>query len=194
MSFDHGYTKPFSVGWWAVGPMGEAYRYREWYGCEPGTANKGIQLSPRQIAEGIVEREREYEGANNISIDRIADPAIFERSRGDSVAQQMEPRDGQPGIYFRKGDHARIAGKMQYHERLRFSENGRPLLYVFDTCRDFVRTIPNLPYDPRKAEDVDTAAEDHCYDEGRYFFMARPAPIREEARIEPKPFSPFERR
>ena len=29
MSFDHGFTKPFSVGWWAVDPDGRAYRYSE---------------------------------------------------------------------------------------------------------------------------------------------------------------------
>lgn len=197
MSFDHGYTRPFSVGWWAIGPRGEAYRYREWYGCEPGRANVGIQLSPRQIAEGIVAREMEYEGAENLSVDRVADPSIFERSRGDSVAQQMEPQDGLPGIYFRKGDNSRIAGKMQLHERLRFGEDGRPLLYVFDTCRDFIRTIPNLPYDPRKPEDVNSEAEDHVYDETRYFLMSRPAPVRES--LEEKifvfdPFSPPRRR
>lgn len=56
MSFDHGYTRPFSVGWWAVAPDGTAYRYREWYGCEPGRPNTGIRLTPRQIAEGILLR------------------------------------------------------------------------------------------------------------------------------------------
>ena len=190
MSFDHGYTKPFSVGWWAVGPMGELYRYREWYGCVPGRANKGIELSPRQIAEGIVERERE-EALDNITVDRIADPAIFERSRGDSVAQQMEPTESRTGIYFRKGDNSRIAGKMQLHERLRFGQDGRPLLYVFDTCRDFIRTIPTLPYDQTKTEDVDSDSEDHIYDETRYALMSRPAPVRQIVTIAPKPFDPF---
>lgn len=191
MSFDHGFTKPFAVQWWAIGPRGEAYLYREWYGCEPGKPNTGIELSPRQIAEGIVEREMEVEGANNLSIDRIADPSIFERSRGDSVAQQMEPRDGLPGVYFRKGDNARIAGKMQFHERLRFDEEGRPMLQVMTTCPDFIRTFRVLPYDPRKPEDVDTNAEDHSYDAGRYFLMARPAPVREIEMPAPRGYDPF---
>lgn len=191
MSFDHGYTKPFSVGWWAVGPRGELYRYREWYGCVPGRANKGIELSPRQIAEGIVEREMESEAPNNIPVDRIADPAIFERSRGDSVAQQMEPTETKTGIYFRKGDNSRLAGKMQLHERFRFGPDGRPALYVFDTCKDFIRTIPTLPYDPKKPEDINTDAEDHIYDETRYCLMSRPAPVRVFAPDQPKIFTPF---
>lgn len=193
MSFDHGFTRPFSVQWWAVGPSGEAYLYKEWYGCKPGQANKGIELSPRQIAEGIVEREREEEAKDNITIDRIADPSIFERSRGDSVAQQMEPTDRLPGVYFRKGDNARIAGKMQIHERLRFGDDGKALLYVFSSCREFIRTLPNLPYDPAKPEDVDTDAEDHQYDACRYFCMARPAPQRNIENVIARKYDPFRR-
>ena len=178
MSFDHGYSKPFSVGWWAMSPGGTAYRYREWYGCEPGRANQGVRLTPRQIAEGILEREQ-AERENNIRIDRVADPAIFDRSRGDSVAQQMEPQGKLPGVFFRPGEHNRLSGKMEMHERLRFDEQGRPKLQVFSTCRDFIRTVPALPYSTRTVEDVDSAAEDHIYDETRYFCMARPVNAKE---------------
>ncbi len=167
-SFDHGYSAPFSVGWWAVAPSGTAYRYREWYGWN-GTPNKGLELSPKEIARGILDREAE-ERAQGIRFDRIADPAIFERSRGDSIAQQMAAE----GAIFRKGDNARLAGKMQLHGRLRFDADGKPGLYVFDCCRQFLRTVPALPYDAARVEDVDTAAEDHVYDETRYFLMSRP--------------------
>ncbi len=173
MSFDHGYAKPFSVGWWAVGPDGCAYRYREWYGCEPGRPNTGLKLTPRQIAQGIVQREQS-EAENNLHILRVADPAIFDCSRGDSVARQMEPQNGLAGVYFHPGENNRMAGKLELHERLRFSPQGRPGLQVFSTCRDFVRTLPTLPYSTRAVEDVDTDAEDHIYDETRYFLMARP--------------------
>lgn len=193
MSFDHGYSKPFAVQWWAIGPDGCAYMYRQWYGCEPGQANVGIKLSPRQIAEGIVACEKDEEARENIVVDRVADPSIFERSRGDSVAQQMEPSGGQVGVYFRKGDNARIAGKMQLHERLRFDADGKPLMQVFTTCKAFIRTLPNLPYDPKKPEDVDSDAEDHDYDAARYFCMARPAPMRSADIEVAKKFDPFRR-
>lgn len=186
MSFDHGYTKPFSVGYWAVDPEGRAYRYKEWYGCKPRQANVGIEYTPRQIAEGIVSREGQ-ESANNLAIDRIADPAIFDRSRGDSVADQMRPETGRVGVVFHKGDNTRLAGKMQLHERLRFREDGKPMLYVFNTCHDWIRTVPNLPYSLTKPEDVDTAAEDHAYDDTRYFLMARPL----GAKGKPPPPKPY---
>ena len=192
MSFDHGYAKPFSVGWWAVDPFGKAYRYREWYGCEKGRANVGLRLTPRQIAQGILEREQ-YERENNLHIDRVADPAIFDRSRGDSVAQLMEPQDGQGGVYFRPGENNRMAGKMELHERLRFDGEGKPKLYVFSTCRDFIRTLPALPYSLRAVEDVDSDAEDHIYDETRYFCMARPMKAKEKKTMR-RGFDPFRER
>jgi hypothetical protein len=51
---------------------------------------------------------------------------------------------------------------------------GAPMLYVFDTCRDFIRTVPAQQHDPMRLEDLDTAGEDHIADETRYACMARP--------------------
>lgn len=79
-------------------------------------------------------------------MDRVADPAIFDKSRGDSVAEMMMPEAGKPGIYFSPGDNTRMAGKMQFHERLKFDENGKPMIYFFRNCVDSIRTIPTLPY------------------------------------------------
>ena len=58
------------------------------------------------------------------------------------------------------------------------------MLYVFETCRDFIRTVPSLQHDPDRPEDLDTDAEDHIADETRYACLARPwfAPARDERR------------
>ena len=54
------------------------------------------------------------------------------------------------------------------------------MLYVFSTCRNFIRTVPALIYDATDVEDVDTDGEDHIYDELRYVCMENPiaAPLR----------------
>lgn len=192
MSFDHGYSKPFSVCWWAIDPQGRAYLYREWYGCKPRQANVGVYLTPRQIAEGIVAREKE-ETAENIRIERICDPACFDRSRGDSVADQMRPSANGPGVYFTPGDNTRLAGKMQVHERLRFGPDGRPMVYIFNNNHDWLRTVPNLPYSQTKPEDVDTSAEDHSYDSTRYFFMAHPLAAKQAKKPKPRQYDPYRR-
>lgn len=190
MSFDFGYSKPFSCCWWAVSPKGVAYLYKEWYGWN-GEPNVGAKLTTRQIAEGIIEREQ-MEIANNINIRRIADPAIFDESRGDSIARQMEPSPGQRGVYFEHGDNARLAGLAQFHERLRFNKDGFPKLQVFKNCKQFIRTIPALPYSLTDVEDVDTQSEDHIFDATKYFLMASPLPTTIVRRPYAKQFSPYD--
>ncbi len=164
-SFDFGYAKPFSVGWWAVDCDGIAYRYREWYGAEG--ANEGVRISPSEIGRGI---RRIEQAAGEEHVRGVADPSIWDASRGESVAEQIE----REGVYFVPGDNARLSGKMQLHNRLEFDGEGIPRLYVFDCCRAFRRTVPALCYDPARCEDVDTRGEDHVYDETRYFLMERP--------------------
>lgn len=192
MSFDHGFAKPFSVGFWAVDPAGTVYRYKEWYGCKPRQANSGIEITPKQIRDGIIARMSD-EIANNIHVECIADPAIFDKSRGDSVADQMRPDGVTRGIVFRKGDNTRLAGLMQLHERLRFKPDGTPSMYVFNTCQDWIRTVPNLPYSLTKPEDVDTSAEDHAYDDTRYFLMARPIAAKTTRTRRVREYDPFRR-
>ena len=191
-AFDHGFSRPFACQWWAMDYQGRVYLYREWYGCKPRQANVGIELTPVQIADGILEREQE-EIRNNLTVLRVADPAIFDKSRGDSVADQMAPgyMGRKQGVVFTRGDHARIAGKMQVHERLRFDDEDKPMMYIFNTCRDWIRTVPNLPYSTKKPEDVDSDAEDHDYDATKYFLMDHPVAATKKPPAEYKPFDPF---
>jgi len=198
MSFDYGYSEPFSCQWWAIAPSrgggeGTVYLYREWYGCVPNKADTGIKLTPTQIMEGILERE-EFEIRNNLRVLRVADSSIFDKDRGDSIADQMAPGyyGRHKGVVFSKCDKARIAGKMEVHERLRFDSEGKPGMYIFNTCKDWIRTVPNLPYDEKKREDVDTLAEDHAYDSTRYFLMDHPVTAAKKPPREYKPWSPLD--
>jgi len=83
---------------------------------------------------------------------------------------------------------------MQCHERLRFNNEGKPMFYVFSTCDDWIRTVPSLPYSMTKPEDIDSAAEDHIYDEWRYLCMARPITPKRETPVKGKTYDPFVRR
>ena len=192
-SFDHGFSRPFSALWWTIDPAGRAYLYKEWPGVKPRQANVGLELTPIQIADGILERET-FERQNNLNVLRVADPAIFDKSRGDSVADQMAPgyMGRRQGVVFNKGDHARMAGKMQVHERLRFGPDGKPMMYIFNTCTNWIRTVSTRPYSQKKPEDVDSDAEDHDYDATRYFLMDHPiAPTKRPPPVY-KPWSPFD--
>lgn len=63
---------------------------------------------------------------------------------------------------------------MQMHYRMSFDGEGYPGMYIFNTCRGFIRTVPELVYSTTDAEDVNTQQEDHIADETRYFCMSRP--------------------
>jgi hypothetical protein len=171
VSFDHGYRRPFSFGAWTVDPDGRVYRYKELYGCKSGEANVGLMWTPSQIGQALAEW-LEPEFREGLHVIGIADPAIWDESRGISVEEQI--RKEFSGVTFWKGDNTRIAGKNNFHEYLKFDDSGRPMMYVFNTCKDFIRTIPTLVYDEHKAEDIDTDGEDHIYDETRYFLQSRP--------------------
>lgn len=164
--FDFGYARPFSVGWWAVDPDRRLYRIRELYGCT-GVPNQGLRWEPGRIAREIRAIEQDDPNLAGRRIRGIADPSIFDESRGQSVAQMME----REGVYFERGDNHRLAGKMQLHQRLAFDAQGIPGLYVFRSCTQFIRTVPALVYGTANVEDVDTAMEDHIYDETRYVAM-----------------------
>ena len=169
-TFDYGYSKPFAVQWWAIDYDGRAYLYRQYYGCEEGQPNKGLRMEPHEVAKKIKEIEDQLEQGNRIY--GIADPAIWDASRGrdGTIVTMFEDE----GVFFDKGKNDRLSGKMQCHYRFRFDETGRPMAYIFSNCKHFIRTIPNLVYDEKNVEDVDTDCEDHDYDAMRYFFMANP--------------------
>ena len=169
--YDFGYSRPFSVGWYAADEEGRLYRIKELYGCD-GTPNEGLKIDPVEQARRIKEAEENDPMLKGRVIQGVADPAIFNESQGESIAQMQEKHPYY--LVWHPGDHTRLAGKMQMHYRLAFNAEGRPMLQVFDTCKHFIRTIPNLVYDESNVEDIDSGQEDHIYDECRYVLMENP--------------------
>ena len=113
----------------------------------------------------------------------------------DSIEKQFsEIADmmAKEGVFFDYGDNARLPGKMQFHYRLAFDENDIPMMYVFSTCKNFIRTIPNLIYDSSNVEDIDTTTEDHIYDAVRYVLMSNPINPRPPKNIDKKSYNPLD--
>jgi hypothetical protein len=191
-AFDWGYASPFSVGWWAVAsddfqcedgvlPRGALVRYREWYGAHEATGT-GLRLEAEAVAAGILERE-----AGEPIAWGVADPSIFSCNGGPSLAERM----GRAGVRFRPADNTRVgeAGALTGWDQMRariVGDGARPMLFVFETCRDFIRTVPVLQHDPDRPEDLDTRAEDHVADEARYACLARAMAAKPPA----SPFTP----
>lgn len=173
-SFDWGSAKPFSVGWWAmvqdaftapdgkVLPRGALVRYREWYGAKG--PNIGLKLDAEAVADGIKPKEADEKITYG-----VADPSIWKVDGGPSIAARMVARQ----VVWKPADNSRINGWDQMRKRIN-GEDDRPMIYAFDTCTDWWRTVPLMQHDASKPEDIDTDMEDHAADETRYACMSRP--------------------
>ena len=185
-SFDWGYYRPFSCGWWAIDYDGVAYRILELYGCTE-TPNQGVRWTAQQVFKEIRRIESEHRWLKGKNIIGVADPAIFAANGGESIADPAS----KSGVFFTRGDNERIPGWMQMHYRLSFDEQGYPMMYVFSNCKAFIRTIPTLIYDDNKVEDLNTDGEDHIADETRYLCMSRPIKPRIAAPVDTYSSSPM---
>ncbi|MBE7049201.1 MAG: Terminase-like family protein [Ruminococcaceae bacterium] len=179
--FDFGYSKPYATEWIATDHDGRVYVIAELYGCTD-TPDTGVKDTPMEIARKIRQIEESHPNLKGRKIIGIADPAIAKAETGQSISDMM----AKEGVFFDFGDHQRLPGKMQFHYRFAFDENGIPMMYVFSNCRHFIRTIPNLIYDDSNVEDINTKSEDHIYDCVRYVLMANPISPRKNSLSEIK--------
>ena len=178
-SFDWGSSKPFSVGWWAESdgtnapdgksyPRGTLFRIAEWYGWN-GKPNEGQRMLATEIAHGILAKEKEMNMVGRVK-SGPADSAIFDTQNGVCIADDMA-RIGVRWERADKGPGSRKNG-WEYLRKMLKASTAFPMespgLFVFDTCRNFIRTVPVLPRSDRDSDDIDTSAEDHIADEVRY--------------------------
>lgn len=168
-SFDFGFRKPFSCDWWAIDYEGRAYLILQLYGCTD-TPNDGLKWHPDRIFAEIHRLECEHRWLKGKCIDGVADPSIWDASRGEAIIESADRNF----VYFSKGDNKRIPGWMQCHYRLSFDDDGKPMVYFFNTCKAAIRTLPLLQFSENIPEDLNTDQEDHFADSFRYFAMSRP--------------------
>ncbi len=164
-SFDFGYARPFSLDWWAQSQDGRKFLIKQYYGA--ASPNVGLRLDPATVFANAAEMETNCPELKGRRIIGVADPSIWDRSRGPSVADRAD----EAGLIFSPGDNKRLAGWMRCHEALRFDENGGSELKFFSTCRDAIRTLPLLTHSRSFPEDLDTDGEDHFADSMRYYLM-----------------------
>ena len=68
--FDFGFSKPFSVGWYAADEEGRLYRIKELYGCT-GRPNEGLRIDPVEQAKRIREAEQDVYKRQAASISSV---------------------------------------------------------------------------------------------------------------------------
>lgn len=180
-SFDWGSSKPYAVLWFAESdgttatladgtkrtfPRGSVFIISEMYGWN-GKPNEGC----KELAVEVARKTRKQDLAMGRMVHPgPADSAIYDVQNGMCIADDMAKAphfirwtraDKSPG--------SRKNGWELMRKMLKQAKgNELPGLYIFDTCRHTIRTVPVLPRDIDKDGDLDTDAEDHIADVIRY--------------------------
>lgn len=177
-AFDWGSSKPFSLGWWTTCngeqvagqrhfARGTKIRIAEWYGWDGKTPNKGLMSATHalneiktdtDVAKHALKIEAEMKRDYGYVVEAgPADPSIFTVTNGTSIGMTYNNL----GLSFKPaaaGPGSRVAGWTQMRTMLQAAKKSpmeEPGLFVFSTCRQFIRTVPTLPRDLIKIDDVD---------------------------------------
>jgi hypothetical protein len=188
-AFDWGSSKPFAVAWFAhsdgespdpqgrIYPRGTRFLLAEYYGWS-GKPNEGLRMTNSEIARTIRGIEDESFFASRVKAGP-ADSQIYDVVNGTSIASEIA-RQGISFLPAQKGPGSRRQGATLLRQYLKASRRWpmeEPGLFVFNTCRQWLRTVPIVPRDPKNQDDVDSDSEDHMYDVTRYE-LSLPLPSR----------------
>lgn len=173
-AFDYGLNHPLSLGWYAVDPDGQMYRYRELHGSG---------MSYTQAAEEFVSMTP----ANEKLDYGVCDPAIWakkgERDDALSGAEIFAKRVGdltgkQPRLI--KADNTRVIGWGMVREYLRpylgSDDKITANIQIFSTCKAMILCLPGQVHSDKVPEDMEKQDGDDPADELRYAIMSRPKP------------------
>lgn len=162
---DWGYTAPAAVVWIAVDFEGNHYLYREYYraGQAPGQMARNVL--------GMSPRDEEIAAT-------YADPSIWAKDQyGKGEAKEQFTTKSihdlfvEEGFYCQKANNDRPSGWNNLRELLSWDANRKPRLFVFEDCKETLRTMPGLVHDENNIEDVDTDGDDHIPDALRYILL-----------------------
>lgn len=185
---DWGSTHPFCVLWfaeangeemqlgdgWVFCPApGSIIVFGEWYGAKEVGTNQGLRLSAADIAKGVIERETHMIEQGIIATRPWPGPADNQiRDVREADVDTLEKKMADNGVHWQASDKSpgsRKIGLQLTRERLECAITGEgPAIYFFSNCVATISTLPALPRDETKIDDVDTDSEDHCYDVVRY--------------------------
>jgi hypothetical protein len=176
-TMDWGWSRPYSIGFYAVNSIGQVIRYRELYGCAEGEYNVGVKKSAQELANEAWEIAA-IEGIK----DMVADPAIWTDEKIEDESRSIAQVFMDVGFNMIKANNDRINGLIMVDATFKATvvtgqnpdgtPKVEPMFMVFNNCRAFIRTIPLLTPNPNRPEDINTELEDHPYDDHRYGIMS----------------------
>jgi hypothetical protein len=174
----------FPNGWWRP-PAGTLIQIGELYLSTPDAdgsivgTNEGRRLGPKAVAKKILEVDKSLRSGGWFEGEILSGPADKQIARVDNPeSDTLEKAMAKEGVHWTMADMgagSRVIGLQLMRERLGNSldfasdpEFTDPGIYWTENCHSAIETLPFLPRDEDNEDDVDTKAEDHPYDQGRY--------------------------
>ena len=186
LTFDWGSAEPFYVGWWYVSDgepietddggtvqtrRGCLVMYREWNGCAKHDPAKGLDMSNKDIAAGIVERTKEKTSGLVITDSLpFQTRGTYKNGRQYNIADEFADE----GVPLVKGNTQRVKGWKTVKDRL-IGVDGFPMLVFQQSCKYARDYLPALQRHKTKAEDAEESGEaTHSSDCIRYACATNP--------------------
>lgn len=173
-AYDFGFNHPAVFGWLAADEDGNVYLYREL---------AQAQLRVDQYA-AILNRHPDTAKLQPIvaGLDCWAKKAVIRTGTPPTIAEEFAKH----GLILSRAQVDRVQGAAQLRSYLAWQNkagsNGKPRLFIFDTCPVTWDALTRMQYDPDHVEDVlkvdaidgDPMSGDDAYDMLRYAMMSRP--------------------
>ncbi len=153
---DYGFSAPASVHFLTKDTQGHVFCYREIY-----VTGKTYTELAGLIAKSMTEIEKKL--IKKIIIDPAA---INKKSETNKSTLKKDFEKVLRGIIIKPGNNARLDGWMNIRQHLVSNK-----ISITKSCKNLIRTLPELIYDDTNVEDCDTDQEDHAPDGLRYGLM-----------------------
>ena len=175
-AMDWGYSRPYCVLWLAMNEEGVIFVWRELYGIDQDQPNVGSKEDAAKVAGRIKALEKHDERFGYEYRMNLADPSIFAKTGTSSSIGSIFRANG---VVWQPAWNAKGSRVLGWQQIVYLLSTGR--LKIFKTCKNLIRTLPQLPPDDNNPEDIDTETEDHAADALRYGVMRkRRAPATEQ--------------
>lgn len=163
-SMDWGYRSNGIIGWYAVSPDNNLYKFYEVVFKE-----KTAEWVAKNLVRPFEEKNKLWDGNKGSKIIGPADTQLWEL-RGDSARNKyMDFADnGVNWVYADK--KSRQVNAEVFVSRLRDHDNfsKTPGIVFFDNCKTSIQTIPAIETDPHNIEEPKKGNWDHAFDEVTY--------------------------
>ena len=182
-SLDWGYSPhPFHVGWYAVDPYENVYKYREL---------TDVETPPKEVAQRILEYSRDENLEYGIGDTQMWEQNPFQ-TRGEaqrtevptdkSIALQINEILQRQGLSMMQANKSRVTGWTNLKTLMKweadYNEDGtrnvtrEPQFKIFKTCSVTIGAYPNMIHSLLKPEDMQKIDGDDPCDTDRYAIMA----------------------